>query len=58
MSYCAEFILTWMWRFELILYVFQTWAEAGIQVFYTLGPCWGGIITMSSHNKFDNNLLR
>ncbi|XP_033755570.1 sodium- and chloride-dependent GABA transporter 1-like [Pecten maximus] len=37
---------------------FQVWLEAGIQVFYSLGPAWGGLITMSSYNKFTNNCLR
>lgn len=38
--------------------IFQVWLEAGLQVFYSLGPAWGGLITMSSYNKFDNNCLR
>ncbi|KAJ8317812.1 hypothetical protein KUTeg_004636, partial [Tegillarca granosa] len=29
----------------------QVWLEAALQVFYSLGPCWGGLITMSSYNK-------
>ncbi|KAK3086069.1 hypothetical protein FSP39_013029 [Pinctada imbricata] len=37
---------------------YQVWLEAGIQVFYSLGPAWGGLITMSSYNKFHNNCLR
>ncbi|XP_078338349.1 sodium- and chloride-dependent glycine transporter 1-like [Crassostrea virginica] len=37
---------------------FQVWLEAGIQVFYSLGPAWGGLITMSSYNKFNNNCFR
>ncbi|XP_035824707.1 sodium- and chloride-dependent GABA transporter 2 [Aplysia californica] len=36
----------------------KTWIEASIQVFYSLGPCWGGLITMASYNKFNNNCLR
>ncbi|KAK7115296.1 hypothetical protein V1264_001192 [Littorina saxatilis] len=36
----------------------QVWIEAGVQVFYSLGPAWGTLITMSSHNKFSNNCLR
>lgn len=31
---------------------FQVWLEAAIQVFYSLGPTWGGVITMASYNKF------
>ncbi|XP_046360333.1 sodium- and chloride-dependent glycine transporter 1-like [Haliotis rufescens] len=36
----------------------QVWIEAGSQVFYSLGPAWGLLIVMSSHNKFTNNCLR
>ncbi|KAJ8311867.1 hypothetical protein KUTeg_010581 [Tegillarca granosa] len=36
----------------------QVWLEAVLQVFYSLGPCWGGLITMSSYTKFTNNCLR
>ncbi|XP_071088294.1 sodium- and chloride-dependent glycine transporter 2-like [Haliotis cracherodii] len=36
----------------------QVWLEACLQVFYSLGPAWGGLITMASFNKFDNNCLR
>ncbi|XP_035825223.1 sodium- and chloride-dependent neutral and basic amino acid transporter B(0+) [Aplysia californica] len=40
------------------LFRVQTWVEASIQVFYSLGPAWGGLITMSSYNKFNNNCFR
>ncbi|XP_046557787.1 sodium- and chloride-dependent glycine transporter 2-like isoform X1 [Haliotis rubra] len=36
----------------------QVWLEACLQVFYSLGPAWGCIITMSSYNKFNTNCLR
>ncbi|KAK0051468.1 sodium- and chloride-dependent glycine transporter 1 [Biomphalaria pfeifferi] len=36
----------------------STWIEASIQVFYSLGPAYGGLITMASYNKFNNNCLR
>ncbi|XP_052808527.1 sodium- and chloride-dependent GABA transporter 1-like isoform X2 [Mya arenaria] len=36
----------------------QVWLEAAVQVFYSLGPTWGGVITMASFNKFTNNGLR
>ena len=32
--------------------------EAAIQVFYSLGPAWGGVITMASFNKFHHKALR
>ncbi|BFZ19235.1 hypothetical protein BsWGS_22274 [Bradybaena similaris] len=36
----------------------QTWVEACIQVFSSLGPAYGGLITMASYNKFKNNCMR
>lgn len=36
----------------------QVWLEAALQVFYSLGPTWGGVITMASYNRFNNNSLR
>lgn len=36
----------------------QVWMEAAVQCFYSLGPAWGGLITMASFNKFNHNLLR
>ncbi|XP_077285239.1 sodium- and chloride-dependent glycine transporter 1-like [Arctopsyche grandis] len=35
----------------------KVWADAAIQIFYSLGPGWGGIVNMSSFNKFKNNNL-
>ncbi|KAK6182353.1 hypothetical protein SNE40_010061 [Patella caerulea] len=36
----------------------QMWAQALMQIFYSTGMGWGGFITMSSYNKFDNNVMR
>lgn len=39
------------------LIYFQVWLQAAIQVFYSLGPTYGGAITMASHNKFHQKSL-
>ncbi|XP_060080387.1 sodium- and chloride-dependent betaine transporter-like [Ylistrum balloti] len=36
---------------------FQVWFEAALQVFYSLGPSWGGVLTMASFNRFHNKCL-
>ncbi|XP_071083813.1 sodium- and chloride-dependent glycine transporter 1-like [Haliotis cracherodii] len=36
----------------------QVWLEACVQVFYSLGPAWGGIISLASFNPFHANCLR
>ncbi|XP_067652464.1 sodium- and chloride-dependent glycine transporter 1-like [Haliotis asinina] len=36
----------------------QVWLEACLQVFYSLSPAWGGLITMASYNEFNTNCLR
>jgi len=40
------------------LMLLQVWAEACGQIFFSLGPAWGGLITMASYNKFDTNIYR
>ncbi|OWF53555.1 sodium- and chloride-dependent glycine transporter 1-like [Mizuhopecten yessoensis] len=37
---------------------FQVWLEAAVQVFFSLGPAWGSLITMSSYSKFRSNCLK
>ncbi|KAI0215060.1 Sodium- and chloride-dependent glycine transporter 2 [Lamellibrachia satsuma] len=34
------------------------WAEAAMQIFYSIGAAWGALITMSSYNHFHNNCYR
>ncbi len=42
--------------FALIL--LQVWTEAAVQIFFALSPAWGGLITLSSYNKFHNNCFK
>ncbi len=35
----------------------QVWGDAAVQVFYSLSTCTGGIIMLSSYNRFHNNLF-
>jgi solute carrier family 6 amino acid transporter-like protein 5/7/9/14 len=35
--------------------MFQVWADAAVQIFYALGPGWGGIVNMASYNPIHNN---
>ncbi|XP_030767866.1 sodium- and chloride-dependent glycine transporter 1-like isoform X4 [Sitophilus oryzae] len=34
---------------------FKIWCDAAVQLFFSLGPGWGGIINMASYNNFHNN---
>uniref|UniRef100_A0A1I8IRP1 Transporter n=1 Tax=Macrostomum lignano TaxID=282301 RepID=A0A1I8IRP1_9PLAT len=36
----------------------STWTDASSQAFYSMGPCFGGIMTLSSYNKFKYNIQR
>ncbi|CAH0726499.1 unnamed protein product, partial [Brenthis ino] len=36
----------------------KVWADAATQIFYSLGPGWGGLVSMASFNKFHYDNLR
>lgn len=36
----------------------SAWSGAASQIFYSLGVAFGGLLTMSSYNKFNNNISR
>ncbi|KAJ8314919.1 hypothetical protein KUTeg_007069, partial [Tegillarca granosa] len=44
--------------FSALKYPKYVWLQASVQVFFSLGPCWGGVITMSSYSEFHSNCLR
>ncbi|XP_049823005.1 sodium- and chloride-dependent glycine transporter 1-like isoform X2 [Aethina tumida] len=36
----------------------KVWADAALQIFFSLGPGWGGLVSMASFNDFNNNNKR
>lgn len=50
-----EFFITPRW--ELLLNP-KVWKDAAVQIFFSLSASWGGLITLSSYNKFHNNCMR
>ncbi|MFH4982714.1 hypothetical protein AB6A40_009423 [Gnathostoma spinigerum] len=44
-------------KFEMLLKA-QVWGDAAAQIFYSTGVCFGGVITLASYNRFNNNLYR
>ncbi|XP_028655191.2 sodium-dependent proline transporter [Erpetoichthys calabaricus] len=51
----VQFYLTPDWKRLLSA---QVWNDAASQIFYSLGIGFGGLLSMASYNKFDNNVIR
>lgn len=41
-----------------ICFLPQVWIEAALQIFYSLGVGFGGLLTFASYNTFHQNIYR
>lgn len=44
-------------KWEKLLSI-KVWADAATQIFYSLGPAYGSLLTMASYNNFNHNCYR
>lgn len=38
-------------------YIIQVWKDAAVQIFFSMSIAGGGLVTLSSYNRFHNNIL-
>ncbi|TNN88686.1 Sodium-dependent proline transporter [Liparis tanakae] len=54
----AAWVIVFLCMFKGIRSSGKVWNDAASQVFYSLGIGVGGLLSMASYNKFDNNVIR
>jgi hypothetical protein len=47
-----------MFFLMFIMLILKVWLEAALMACYTLGPGWGTIPLIGSHNKFHGNTIK
>ncbi|XP_055894918.1 sodium-dependent proline transporter-like isoform X2 [Biomphalaria glabrata] len=54
----VSWLCVFMCLFKGVKILGKVWGDAALQIFYSVGMAWGGIITMASYNKFNHNVYR